>query len=135
MSRIGISMLIRRHVELHNHNPSSHCVDYIHTKCLLWKWHKMLVRMPMLFVCESIAVHLILISMVILILHSRMFQHLHLMVFKLVKNSLHVVQKRFMDSDRVAPPATTSYLFMSNSWPVAFVTSFCYEFSKFCRYW
>ncbi|KAJ1400281.1 Histidine kinase/HSP90-like ATPase superfamily [Sesbania bispinosa] len=30
--------------------------------------------------------------------------HLHAMVFELVKNSLHVVQECFMDSDKVAPP-------------------------------
>nr|GEV20879.1 pyruvate dehydrogenase (acetyl-transferring) kinase, mitochondrial [Tanacetum cinerariifolium] len=30
--------------------------------------------------------------------------HLHLMVFELVKNSLRAVEERFMDSDKLAPP-------------------------------
>lgn len=30
--------------------------------------------------------------------------HLHMMVFELVKNSLRAVQERFMDLDKIAPP-------------------------------
>lgn len=36
--------------------------------------------------------------------YSYVPNHLHLMVFELVKNSLRAVQEQFMDSDKIAPP-------------------------------
>ncbi|CDP20131.1 unnamed protein product [Coffea canephora] len=98
MLRIGICMLIRQHVALHDPNPPPDCVGYIHTKmstvedacCICFQEYS---SVPDFNIYGDPNFSFLYIP-----------THLHLVVFELVKNSLHAVQDRFMDSNEVAPP-------------------------------
>ncbi|XP_028052090.1 pyruvate dehydrogenase (acetyl-transferring) kinase, mitochondrial-like [Camellia sinensis] len=105
MSRIGIRMLIGQHVGLHDPNPLPGCVGYIHTKmspvevarCAREDAHAICLR-------EYGSVPDVNIYGDPSFTFSYVPTHQHIMVFELVKNSLHAVKERFMDSDKVAPP-------------------------------
>ncbi|KAF5184273.1 [Pyruvate dehydrogenase (acetyl-transferring)] kinase protein [Thalictrum thalictroides] len=105
LSRIGIRMLIGQHVALHDPNPPSDVVGYIHTKM-----SPMEVARTASEDARGICLKEYGSAPAIKLYGDPNFTfpyvppHLHLMVFELVKNSLRAVQERFVDSDRVAPP-------------------------------
>ncbi|KAK4759277.1 hypothetical protein SAY87_022408 [Trapa incisa] len=105
MSRIGIRMLIGQHVELHNPNPPPHVVGYIHTKM-----SPVAVARSASEDARAICLREYGSAPDINIYGDPNFtfpyvpNHLHMMVFELVKNSLRAVQERFLHSDELAPP-------------------------------
>ncbi|KAL1832643.1 hypothetical protein DCAR_0102664 [Daucus carota subsp. sativus] len=105
MSRIGIRMLIGQHVELHNPNPPPDVVGYIHTKM-----SPLEVARSASEDARGICLREYGSAPDVNIYGDSNFtfpyvpNHLHMMVFELVKNSLRAVQERFMDLDKIAPP-------------------------------
>lgn len=97
-------MLIGQHVALHDPNPPPDCVGYIHTKMSPWRLHATLQRMPVLFACANMEVHLRSTFMGTQTLHFLCANTSAFDGFELVKNSLRAVEERFVDSDKVAPP-------------------------------
>ncbi|XP_052206124.1 pyruvate dehydrogenase (acetyl-transferring) kinase, mitochondrial-like isoform X2 [Diospyros lotus] len=105
MSRIGIRMLIGQHVALHDPNPPPNCVGYIHTKM-----SPLEVAQTACEDARAICLREYGSAPDVNFYRDPNFtfpyvpNHLHLMVFELVKNSLRAVQERHMDSYKVAPP-------------------------------
>ncbi|GAV88882.1 LOW QUALITY PROTEIN: HATPase_c domain-containing protein/BCDHK_Adom3 domain-containing protein, partial [Cephalotus follicularis] len=103
MSRLGIRMLIGQHVELHNPNPP-HCVCCIHTKMSPVEVARNASEDACAMCLEYGSSPDVNIYGDPTFTFPYVPAHLQLMVFELLKNSLPVVQERYMDSDKVSPP-------------------------------
>ncbi|XP_076941995.1 pyruvate dehydrogenase (acetyl-transferring) kinase, mitochondrial-like [Bidens hawaiensis] len=105
MSRIGIRMLIGQHVAMHEPNPQPDRIGYIHTKM-----SPVEVARNASEDARSLCLHEYGSAPEVKVYGDPDFtfpyvpNHLHMMVFELVKNSLRAVEERFMDSDKIAPP-------------------------------
>ncbi|XP_076921430.1 pyruvate dehydrogenase (acetyl-transferring) kinase, mitochondrial-like [Bidens hawaiensis] len=105
MSRIGIRMLIGQHVAMHEPNPQPDRIGYIHTKM-----SPVEVAINASEDARSLCLREYGSAPEVKVYGDPDFtfpyvpNHLHMMVFELVKNSLRAVEERFMDSDKIAPP-------------------------------
>ncbi|KAD5507951.1 hypothetical protein E3N88_15654 [Mikania micrantha] len=105
MSRIGIRMLIGQHVAMHDPNPPPDRIGYIHAKM-----SPVEVARNASEDARSVCLREYGSAPEVNVYGDPDFtfpyvpNHLHLMVFELVKNSLRAVEERFMDSDKIAPP-------------------------------
>ncbi|KAK1408164.1 hypothetical protein QVD17_39799 [Tagetes erecta] len=105
MSRIGIRMLIGQHVAMHDPDPPPDRIGYIHAKM-----SPVEVARNASEDARSVCLREYGTAPEVNVYGDPDFtfpyvpNHLHLMVFELVKNSLRAVEERFMDSDKIAPP-------------------------------
>ncbi|KAJ0978671.1 hypothetical protein J5N97_014145 [Dioscorea zingiberensis] len=105
MSRIGIRMLIGQHVALHDPKPEPSCVGQINTRMSPMQVARAASE-DARFIClrEYGSAPEINFYGDPDFTFPYVPQHLHLMVFELVKNSLRAVQERFSDPDKDVPP-------------------------------